>query len=202
MILIIDNYDSFTFNLAQLLQSVRVESHIQVKRHDEITIAQARSLNPDILIISPGPGRPDSAGISLDLIRTFSGKIPILGVCLGHQCIAQAYGGRVNTAQKLMHGKVSEIFHLQTGLFVGLPSPLIAARYHSLSIQKETLPEVFEVTAWTSDGEIMGIRHRHMVLQGLQFHPESFLTPLGKQLIRNFFALADQERSCEKLRVE
>lgn len=194
MILVIDNYDSFTYNLVQYLgelgQQFSATQSILVYRNDKITIAEIEALNPSGIVISPGPGRPDDAGICLDLIQTLGSKIPLLGVCLGHQSIGQVYGGKIIRAEALMHGKTSPIYHKDTGVFEGLENPFTATRYHSLVIERSTCPEVLEVTAWLEEGMIMGIRHRdYPHLQGVQFHPESVLTQVGKQLISNFLAL-------------
>lgn len=189
MILMIDNYDSFTFNLVQYLQQLGAD--IQVFRNDAITIEKIESINPEKIVVSPGPCSPDEAGISLELIKHFAGRIPILGVCLGHQAIAQSFGGKVIRAHSVMHGKTSPIFHRAQGVFEGLNNPFTATRYHSLIVDRESLPECFEVTAWTQheDGSpeyIMGIRHKSLPLQGVQFHPESILTQFGHQLLKNF----------------
>ena len=193
MILVIDNYDSFTYNLVQYLGELG--SHypaaldIQVFRNDQIDLAQIKQLKPQGIVISPGPGRPDSAGISLELIKQLGDMFPILGVCLGHQSIGQVFGGKVITAPELMHGKTSPIYHNNQGVFQGLPNPFTATRYHSLAIEPDSLPEILEVTAWVEDGTIMGIRHRqYSHLQGVQFHPESILTASGKPLLQNFLA--------------
>jgi len=191
MILVIDNYDSFTYNLVQYLgelgRDVPVAKEIQVYRNDEIDLSAIAQLNPTGIVISPGPGRPDDAGISLELIRQFAPTIPILGVCLGHQCIGQVYGGTVTNAGELMHGKTSPIYHTGKGVFAELENPFTATRYHSLVIAQDSLPEVLELTAWVEDGTIMGVRHREYPhLQGVQFHPESILTEAGKQLLQNF----------------
>lgn len=191
MILVIDNYDSFTYNLVQYLgelgREFAVAEDIRVYRNDEIDLSAIAQLNPSGIVISPGPGRPDDAGISLDLIRQFAPTIPILGVCLGHQCIGQVYGGTVTNAGELMHGKTSPVYHTGEGVFVNLENPFTATRYHSLVIARETLPSVLELTAWVEDGTIMGVRHRdYPHLQGVQFHPESILTDSGKQLLQNF----------------
>lgn len=191
MILVIDNYDSFTYNLVQYLgeigQSFPSASDIQVYRNDEIDLSAIAQLNPDGIVISPGPGTPDDAGISMDLIREFAATIPILGVCLGHQCIGQVYGGTITNAGVLMHGKTSLVHHTGEGVFSGLDNPFTATRYHSLVIARESLPSSLELTAWVEDGTIMGVRHREYPhLQGVQFHPESILTEAGKQLLRNF----------------
>lgn len=191
MILVIDNYDSFTYNLVQYLgeigQSLPTASEIQVYRNDEIDLSAIAQLNPNGIVISPGPGTPDDAGISMELIRQFAATIPILGVCLGHQCIGQVYGGTITNAGVLMHGKTSSVHHTGEGVFSGLDNPFTATRYHSLVIARESLPSSLELTAWVEDGTIMGVRHREYPhLQGVQFHPESILTEAGKQLLRNF----------------
>ncbi len=197
MILVIDNYDSFTYNLVQYLgelgTEVAVASSIQVYRNDEIDLRAIAQLNPEGMVISPGPGRPDDAGISLDLIRQFAPTIPILGVCLGHQCIGQVYGGQITNAGVLMHGKTSDVYHRGEGVFKGLDNPFLATRYHSLVIARDSLPSVLELTAWVEDGTIMGVRHRdYPHLQGVQFHPESILTGSGKQLLKNFLVSLTQ----------
>jgi anthranilate synthase component 2 len=184
MLLMIDNYDSFTYNLVQYLGELGED--VRVVRNDEITLDDVARLAPARLVISPGPCTPNEAGISLSLIGRFAGKIPILGVCLGHQAIGQAFGGRVVHAKTLMHGKVSRIHHDGKGVFRGLPSPYDATRYHSLAVERESLPAALEVTAWTEDGEIMGLRHRTLAVEGVQFHPESILTEHGHALLRNF----------------
>ncbi|WP_068814446.1 anthranilate synthase component II [Phormidesmis priestleyi] len=191
MILVIDNYDSFTYNLVQYLGELGAEfpiaADIQVYRNDQITIDQVRQLNPAGVVISPGPGRPDDAGISLDLIRQLGSAMPILGVCLGHQSIGQVFGGTIVAAPLLMHGKTSEVHHTNAGVFNGLDNPMTATRYHSLVIERQSCPEVLEITAWVDDQTIMGVRHRQYPhIQGVQFHPESVLTASGKQLLRNF----------------
>ncbi|GAB4236429.1 MAG: aminodeoxychorismate/anthranilate synthase component II [Stanieria sp.] len=191
MIIVIDNYDSFTYNLVQYLgelaQDFPVAAEIQVYRNDQIDIEKIIALNPDGIVISPGPGRPEDAGISLQLIEKLGAKLPILGVCLGHQSIGQVFGGKIVSAPILMHGKTSEIHHHNTGVFTGLKSPFTATRYHSLVIDKETIPETLEITAWVEDGTIMGVRHRNYPhIEGVQFHPESILTNSGKQLLGNF----------------
>ena len=185
MILVIDNYDSFTFNLVQYLGELGAE--LTVFRNDEITVAQACQMRPEKIVISPGPCTPTEAGISVEAIRAFAGSIPILGVCLGHQSIGQAFGGTVLRAPTLMHGKTSEIEHDGRGVFRGLPSPFTATRYHSLIVERETLPDCLEVSAET-DGLIMGLRHREYAIEGVQFHPESILTTEGKRLLANFLA--------------
>ena len=184
MILMIDNYDSFTFNLVQYLGELGQE--LVVKRNDEITIQEIADMNPDFLMVSPGPCTPNEAGISMEAIRTFAGKIPIFGVCLGHQSIAQVFGGDVVRAEHLMHGKTSEIYHDGKTVFANLEQPITAARYHSLIVKKETLPECFEISAWTDDNEIMAIRHKELPVEGVQFHPESIITSYGKEMLRNF----------------
>jgi para-aminobenzoate synthetase component 2 len=184
MILMIDNYDSFTYNLVQYLGEMGHE--LIVKRNDQITLEEIEELQPDFIMISPGPKSPNEAGISLEAIEHFAGKIPIFGVCLGHQSIAQVFGGDVIRAERLMHGKTSNIRHDGETIFKELPQPLTATRYHSLIVKKETLPACFVVTAETDEGEIMGIRHRELPIEGVQFHPESIMTEEGKQLLRNF----------------
>jgi len=184
MLLMIDNYDSFTYNLVQYLGELGEE--VSVFRNDEITLEQIEALHPSRIVISPGPCTPDQAGISVPLIRRFAGKLPILGVCLGHQSIGQAFGGKIVHAARLMHGKTSDIRHKDAGVFHGLPNPLTATRYHSLVIEKKSLPACLEVTAWTDDGEIMGVRHRDLPVEGVQFHPESILTEKGHDLLANF----------------
>lgn len=191
MILVIDNYDSFTYNLVQYLGELAadfpVANDIRIVRNDKMTVDEIRTLNPDAIVISPGPGRPEDAGISLDAIAQFGEKLPILGVCLGHQSIGQVFGGKIVSAPELMHGKTSQVSHKGIGIFQGLENPLTATRYHSLVIERETCPEVLEITAWVEDGTIMGVRHRNYPhIQGVQFHPESVLTSLGKELLRNF----------------
>lgn len=184
MILVIDNYDSFTYNLVQYLGELGEE--VKVYRNDEIDIAGIEALGPDHILISPGPCTPNEAGISLDVISHFKGIIPIFGVCLGHQAIGQAFGGNVIRAERLMHGKTSAIQHTGESVFEGLPVPFTATRYHSLIVEKETLPEELEITAWTEEGEIMGLRHKHYPVEGVQFHPESIITDHGHQMLRNF----------------
>jgi len=184
MLLMIDNYDSFTYNLVQYLGELGEE--VRVFRNDAITLDQVRALAPDYIVVSPGPCTPNQAGISVPLIRELAGRIPILGVCLGHQSIGQAFGGRIVHAKSVMHGKTSAIRHADTGVFAGLPNPLTATRYHSLVIERETLPACLEITAWTDDGELMGVRHRELAVEGVQFHPESILTERGHDLLRNF----------------
>ncbi|TDR73041.1 aminodeoxychorismate/anthranilate synthase component II [Paludibacterium purpuratum] len=187
MLLMIDNFDSFTYNLVQYLGELGQE--VLVHRNDEITLADIEALAPDYLVISPGPCTPNEAGISLEAIRHFAGKLPILGVCLGHQSIGQAFGGRVVHAKTLMHGKVSPVLHNDVGVFAGLPSPVVCTRYHSLAIARDSLPECLEVTAWTEDGEIMGLRHKSLPIEGVQFHPESILTEHGHAMLGNFLRM-------------
>ncbi|ANB59247.1 aminodeoxychorismate/anthranilate synthase component II [Anoxybacteroides amylolyticum] len=184
MILMIDNYDSFTYNLVQYLGELGEK--LVVKRNDEVTVDEIETMRPDFLMISPGPCSPNEAGISLAAIEHFAGKIPIFGVCLGHQSIAQVFGGDVVRAQKLMHGKTSQIFHDGKTIFSNLPNPFTATRYHSLIVKKETLPTCFDVSAWTTDDEIMAIRHKTFPIEGVQFHPESIMTTHGMELLRNF----------------
>ncbi|MGA5692587.1 aminodeoxychorismate/anthranilate synthase component II [Cytobacillus pseudoceanisediminis] len=184
MIYMIDNYDSFTYNLVQYLGELGEE--LVVKRNDETSISEIGSLQPKFLMISPGPCSPNEAGISLEAIEAFAGKIPVFGVCLGHQSIAQVFGGDVVQAERLMHGKTSEIFHDGNTIFKGLPNPFPATRYHSLIVKKETLPDCLEVSAWTAEGEIMAIRHKELSVEGVQFHPESIMTTAGKELLQNF----------------
>ena len=183
-VLLIDNYDSFVYNLVQELGELGAEP--AVFRNDAIDMDGIRAAAPDAIVISPGPGRPESAGVSMEVVRTFAGEIPILGVCLGHQCIGQVYGGRTVSAPTLMHGKTSQIHHNGTGVFAGLPDPFVATRYHSLVIEPGSVPDVLEVTARTSDGVVMGLRHRELAGEGVQFHPESILTPSGPNLLANF----------------
>jgi anthranilate synthase component 2 len=188
MLVMIDNYDSFTYNLVQYLRMLGTE--IQVYRNDALTLTELFALEPEGIVISPGPGRPDTAGISLDVIRTFAGKIPILGVCLGHQSIAQAFGATIVSAKKLMHGKTSMITNDGKHLFHGMNKPFQAMRYHSLAVSREGFPDCLAITAESEDGEIMGIRHREHLIEGIQFHPESIMTPTGKRLLRNFLNLS------------
>ena len=188
MLLMIDNYDSFTFNIVQYFGELGAD--VRVLRNDEIDVAGIAELNPEHLVISPGPCTPNEAGVSVEAIKAFAGRIPILGVCLGHQAIGQAFGGTIVHAREVMHGKTSPIFHRSTGIFSDLPNPFEATRYHSLVIERETLPACLEVTAWTEiDGhvdEIMGVRHRELAVQGAQFHPESILTEHGHRMLKNF----------------
>jgi anthranilate synthase/aminodeoxychorismate synthase-like glutamine amidotransferase len=187
-VLLVDNYDSFTYNLYQYLGEL--EAEVAVVRNDALTVDEALARDPRAIVISPGPGTPDQAGISLELIRRAAGRVPVLGVCLGHQALGQAFGGRVVRAPKLMHGKTSEIHHDGRTVFAGLPQAFTATRYHSLVVARETVPECLEVSAWTADGVVMGLRHRQHVLEGVQFHPESILTGAGKDLLRNFLGRA------------
>ena len=191
MIIVIDNYDSFTYNLVQYLGELASEfpvaNDIKVFRNDKISIDEIQALKPEAVVISPGPGRPEDAGISLELIEQLGQELPILGVCLGHQSIGQVFGGKIISAPELMHGKTSQVSHTGVGIFRGLENPLTATRYHSLVIERETCPDVLEITAWVEDNTIMGVRHRNYPhIQGVQFHPESVLTSSGKQLLRNF----------------
>jgi anthranilate synthase component 2 len=191
LIIVIDNYDSFTYNLVQYLgelgEEFPIAENIEVYRNDKIDLETIRRLKPDGIVISPGPGRPDDAGISLEIIKELGPTLPVLGVCLGHQCIGQIFGGRVIAAPVLMHGKTSEIHHTEEGVFQGLDKPFNATRYHSLIVERDNLPDVLEITAWIEGGMIMGLRHREYPhIQGVQFHPESILTSQGKALLRNF----------------
>ncbi|HAM49358.1 MAG TPA: anthranilate/aminodeoxychorismate synthase component II [Nitrospiraceae bacterium] len=191
MLLAIDNYDSFTYNLVQYLGELGED--IRVFRNDKITVREIEILKPEKIVISPGPCTPKEAGISIDVIRDFAKTIPILGVCLGHQSIGAAFGGDIIRAPRPMHGKASLIHHDGKTIFEGLPSPFEATRYHSLVIKKETLPDCLEITAWTDQGEIMGVRHKDFIVEGVQFHPESILTTVGKDLLRNFLRLAKKK---------
>ena len=184
MLLVIDNYDSFTYNLVQYFGELGED--VQVFRNDDITLAGVERLNPARIVVSPGPCTPNEAGISVPAIKHFAGKLPILGVCLGHQSIGQAFGGKIVHAKQVMHGKTSEIRHRDNGVFSGLPAGFQATRYHSLVIERESLPECLEVTAWTDDGEIMGVRHKTLDVEGVQFHPESILTEYGHAMLKNF----------------
>lgn len=184
MILLLDNYDSFTYNLYQYLCELGAD--VLVKRNDEVTVGEIATLAPEKIVISPGPCTPNEAGVSVALIRELGGRVPILGVCLGHQAIGAAYGGAVVRAPVVMHGKISDIHHTGVGVFAGLPEPFPATRYHSLIVRRDDLPECLEVTAWTSDGLIMGVRHRELPVEGVQFHPESIMTDAGKALLKNF----------------
>ncbi|HSH39302.1 MAG TPA: aminodeoxychorismate/anthranilate synthase component II [Chthoniobacterales bacterium] len=187
MLLIIDNYDSFTYNLVQHFGELGCD--VVVKRNDELSIDDIAALNPERICISPGPGRPENAGISNEVIRRFAGETPILGVCLGHQCIGSVFGGEVVRAPRLMHGKTSPIEHHDSGVFAGLTNPFAATRYHSLVVRRESLPECLRITAETSEGEIMGLQHRELPVHGVQFHPESILTEEGKKLLANFLSV-------------
>ncbi len=184
MLLMIDNYDSFTYNLVQYFGELGVE--VRTVRNDEITLEEIEALRPERICISPGPCTPHEAGVSVPVLRHFAGKLPILGVCLGHQSIGAAFGGKVIRAKEVMHGKTSPITHTGAGVFKGLPSPYTIIRYHSLAIERESLPDCLEVTAWTADGEIMGVRHRQFAIEGVQFHPESILSEHGHALLQNF----------------
>lgn len=184
MLLMIDNYDSFTYNLVQYFGELGQDVHVH--RNDEITLEQIYAMKPEKIVISPGPCTPNEAGISVPLIHEFAGEIPLLGVCLGHQSIGQAFGGRIIKAKTLMHGKTSQIHHKNIGVFKDLPNPYTATRYHSLVIERETIPDCLEITAWTDDGEIMGVRHKTLAVEGVQFHPESILTEHGHDLLNNF----------------
>ncbi len=188
MILMIDNYDSFTYNLVHYLAELGEE--VVVHRNDKIELEDIGKLNPDMMVVSPGPCTPKEAGISVDAIKEFAGRMPILGVCLGHQSVAYAYGAEIVRADRLLHGKTSEIHHDGKGIYKDIPDPFEATRYHSLLINKKSLPDEFEVASWTDEGEIMGIRHKEHLIEGVQFHPESILTKHGKDLLRNFIALA------------
>lgn len=192
MILMIDNYDSFTFNLVQYLGELGAE--VKVERNDQISIADIEEMSPERIMISPGPCTPNEAGISLDVINHFKGKLPIFGVCLGHQSIGQAFGGDIIRAEEIMHGKTSHIYHKDVGIFSGLPVPFVATRYHSLVIDQNTLPDNLEITAWTQNesgdiDEIMGVRHKELAIEGVQFHPESILTEHGHDMLRNFLTM-------------
>jgi len=187
MLLMIDNYDSFTYNLVQHLGEIGED--IKVFRNDRVTIKDIEELNPERIVISPGPCTPKEAGVSVDVIKYFAGKVPILGVCLGHQAIGAAFGGDIIRAPRLMHGKTSMIYHDGKTIFEGLPNPFEATRYHSLIIKKETMPSCLEITAWTDQDEVMGVRHKEFIVEGVQFHPESILTKVGKTLLKNFLKL-------------
>ncbi|MGV8125004.1 MAG: anthranilate synthase component II [Candidatus Xenobiia bacterium LiM19] len=192
MILMIDNYDSFTYNLVQYIEMMGVE--VKVRRNDAITVEMVKDLNPEGIVISPGPGRPSGAGISIPLITAYSGILPILGVCLGHQAIAEAFGGTIIKAGKLMHGKTSVINSDGKTIFSGIASPFDAMRYHSLVVERATLPECLEISAESDDGEIMGLRHRELCVEGIQFHPESIMTRVGKRILRNFLSMTKSGR--------
>lgn len=187
MLLMIDNYDSFTYNLVQYFGELG--ANVQVYRNDAITVEQIELMQPERLVVSPGPCSPKEAGISVAAIQHFAGKLPILGVCLGHQSIGAAFGGKIVHAKRQMHGKISPIHHADVGVFKGLPNPFNATRYHSLAIERESLPECLEITAWTEDGEIMGVRHKSLQIEGVQFHPESIMTEAGHQLLKNFLTI-------------
>ena len=187
MLLMIDNYDSFTYNLVQYFGELGED--VVVKRNDEISVAGIEALRPDRIVISPGPCSPNEAGVSVPVIEKLAGKVPILGVCLGHQSIGQAFGGKIIHAKTLMHGKTSMVSHTDVGLFAGLPSPYRATRYHSLVIERESCPDCLEITAWTDDGEIMGVRHKTLAVEGVQFHPESIMTEHGHELLANFLKM-------------
>jgi anthranilate synthase/aminodeoxychorismate synthase-like glutamine amidotransferase len=187
-VLLIDNYDSFTYNLAQYLGELGAD--VQVERNDALSVEAVGARGAGAIVISPGPCTPNEAGISIDVIARYAGKIPLLGVCLGHQCIGQVFGGRIVRAPRLMHGKTSKIFHDERGLFAGVENPFVATRYHSLVIAPESMPDVLEVTAKTWEDDIMGVRHRDLLVEGVQFHPESIMTSAGKQLLANFLKLA------------
>jgi len=189
MILMIDNYDSFTYNLVQYLGSLN--ARVKVFRNDKITLSQIKRLKPKKIVISPGPGRPEDAGISCGVIKEFAGKIPILGVCLGHQALGFVYGARIVGAKKLMHGKTSFIYHNRKTIFGNIPNPFIGTRYHSLIVEKKSLPDCFEITAWTKEDEIMGLKHKDYSLWGVQFHPESIMTECGKNILANFLRIND-----------
>ncbi|MBU2027849.1 MAG: aminodeoxychorismate/anthranilate synthase component II [Proteobacteria bacterium] len=195
MILMIDNYDSFTYNLVQYLGQLGEE--VCVRRNDEITLTEIEDMKPEAIFLSPGPCSPQEAGITVDIVRAFHKGIPILGVCLGHQAIASAFGARVVRAGRIMHGKTSPILNDGRTIFEGLASPFPAGRYHSLIVERETLPNCLEISAETAEGEIMGLRHRRWPVEGIQFHPESILTPGGKRIIKNFLKLLDRKRGCD-----
>ncbi len=194
MILMIDNYDSFTFNVVMALGELGMP--VTVRRNDAITVAEARDLAPDGLVISPGPGQPRDAGVSAALIEAFCGRVPVLGICLGHQAIVEVFGGRVTRADTVMHGKLSEVFHDGRTIYAGLGNPFRATRYHSLLVREQDLPGDLEVSAYTTAGEIMGVRHREHAVEGVQFHPESIMTPEGSRLLANFLRRCDPLRRC------
>ena len=187
MLLLVDNYDSFTYNLFQYLSELGEQ--VVVQRNDKTTVEEIEKLKPQRIVISPGPSNPQNAGISNDVIKHFGATLPLLGVCLGHQCIGYSYGGKIGQAKQIMHGKSSLIYHNSQGVLTGLPNPFSAIRYHSLVVEQEGLPDCLEITAWTDDGEIMGLRHRQYPVEGVQFHPESFMTEVGKDLLKNFLRL-------------
>ena len=184
MLLFIDNYDSFTYNIVQYF--AELGQKVAVRRNDDITLEEIEALNPQYLVIGPGPCSPKEAGISVEAMRYFAGRLPIMGVCLGHQTIGEAFGGRIVRAKTLMHGKVSPVYHSGKGMFKGLPNPVTCTRYHSLVIERGTLPDCLEITAWTADGEIMGVRHKEYAVEGVQFHPEALLTEHGHDMLNNF----------------
>ncbi len=198
MIFLLDNYDSFTYNLVQRIGEIDPDADIRVERNDQVTVEQVAMMDPERIIISPGPCSPSEAGLSRELIEHFGPKIPVLGVCLGHQCLAEVYGAKVVRAQRLMHGKTSLIHHNNSGVFSGLPNPFVATRYHSLIVPRDTVPDCLEITAWVDEPgqtfEVMGLQHREYPVHGVQFHPESFLTENGYSLLRNFLNLNVQER--------
>lgn len=203
MLLVLDNYDSFTFNLVQYLgelaEAYPLAADMRVERNDALSLAEIRSLAPQAVLISPGPGDPDQAGVCLDVLRELGPEVPILGVCLGHQCLGQVFGGQVVRARELMHGKTSAVHHSGIGVFEGLPEPLTATRYHSLIVDRQTLPDELEITAWLEDGTIMGLRHRRWPhLQGVQFHPESVLTEGGHALLGNFLKQAESHTALQR----
>jgi anthranilate synthase/aminodeoxychorismate synthase-like glutamine amidotransferase len=198
MLFMIDNYDSFTYNLFQYFRMLGAE--VEVVRNDCVSVGDIEALEPSVIVISPGPCRPEDAGVCLDAIRAFSGKVPILGICLGHQAIAAAFGGEVVHAKRLMHGKVSSVTTDGKSIYAGISNPFDAMRYHSLAVNQKSLPECLEATAFSEDGEVMGIRHRQHLTEGVQFHPESIMTTVGKRLLRNFLTLADRQTGTEEKR--
>lgn len=195
MLLLVDNYDSFTYNLFQYLSELGEE--VVVVRNDKATLEEIDDMKPERIVISPGPSTPMRAGISNDVIKHFGSKLPVLGVCLGHQCIGYSYGGEIGKAKQIMHGKSSLIYHNSQGVLAGLPNPFPAIRYHSLIVKRDGLPDCLEVTAWTDDGEIMGLRHRQYPVEGVQFHPESFMTEVGKDLLKNFLEVTPRNQGGE-----
>jgi anthranilate synthase/aminodeoxychorismate synthase-like glutamine amidotransferase len=199
-VLVVDNYDSFTYNLVQAF--LTAGARVTVAYNDDIEPAEADGMEPTHLVVSPGPGRPEDAGISIDMIRHFAGRVPILGVCLGHQAIGVAFGGEVGAAQALMHGKSSDVYHDRRTLYAGLPNPLTCGRYHSLAVSEVALPEELAISSYTSEGEIMGIRHVSLPIEGVQFHPESVLTPLGPRLIANFLGMKVKDGSGDLVAAE
>jgi anthranilate synthase component 2/para-aminobenzoate synthetase component 2 len=193
MIVLIDNYDSFTYNLVQRIGEIAPTEEVRVFRNDQIAVGEIEAMAPDRILISPGPCTPNEAGISCEVIRHFAGKVPVFGVCLGHQAMGQVFGGKVVRAGRLMHGKVSEMAHDGRGVFEGVPNPFTATRYHSLMVERESLPACLEVTAWTTDqNELMGLRHKQFAVEGVQFHPESFLSDAGYGILRNFLAMKNR----------